>query len=69
MQIQKVTTKQIGSSRHRIVRGFGGIVRVDIPKAQEAMRYAMEVRENRRASDVERNQLIGFHATRFNTAR
>ena len=69
MQLQKVTAKKIESPRYRIVRGFDGIVRVDIAKAQEAMRYAMEIRENRRASDVERNQLLDFHATRFHTTR
>jgi hypothetical protein len=62
MQLQKVTVQHIKLPRYRIVRGFDSVVRVDIPKAQEAMRYAMGIRENLRALDVERNELIGLHA-------
>jgi|APDOM4702015248_1054824.scaffolds.fasta_scaffold777187_1 predicted NUDIX family phosphoesterase len=63
MQTQSVTVNQIELPRYRVVRGFEGVVRVDIPKAQEAMKYAMVLREKRRASDEERNKLIGSHAT------
>ena len=49
--------------RYRVVRGFGRLVRVDISKAQEAMKFAMEKREDRRSSDEGRNQLTGSHAT------
>ncbi len=64
MQLQ-VTTKQIDLPRYRVVRGFEGrLVRVDIPKAQEAMRHAMMIRgEQRRASDEARNELISIHVT------
>jgi hypothetical protein len=55
---QRVTTKQIELPHYRVVRGFERLVRVDIPKAQKAMSYAMVVREKRRASDEERNTLI-----------
>ena len=64
MQAQTVNTKQIYLPHYRVVRGVDGLVRVDIAKAQEAMRHAMEIREQRRASDEARNELISSYATR-----
>jgi hypothetical protein len=64
VQAQIVKTKQIYLPHYRVIRGFDGLVRVDIAKAQEAMRHAMEIREQRRASDEARNELISSHATR-----
>lgn len=64
MQLSRVTVNPIELPHYRVVRGFKRIVRVDIPKAQEAMKYAMEIREDRRSSDEERKQLIGLHAER-----
>ncbi len=64
MRAEKETTNQIELPRFRVIRGFDGVVRVDIPKAQRAMRHAMAVREARRALDEERNRLINPHVTR-----
>lgn len=63
MELQTVNTKQIDLPLYRVVHGVEGLVRVDITKAQEAMRHAMMIRKQRRASDEARNELIGFHAT------
>ena len=62
MQLQ-VSTKQIDSPRYCMVRGFEGrLVRVDIPKAQEAIRHAMMIRsKQRRASDEARNDFVSVH--------
>jgi hypothetical protein len=64
MQLYKVNVDQIKLHRYRVVRGFERVVRVDVPKAQGAMKYAMEIREDRRSSDEERKKLIGLHAKR-----
>jgi hypothetical protein len=64
MQLDRVTVNLIELPRYRVVRGFERIVRVDVPKAQGAMKYAMEIREDRRSSDEERKQLIGSHVER-----
>ena len=64
MQAQTVNTKQIYLPHYRVVRGVDGLVRVDIAKAQEAMRHAMMICKQRRASDEARNELISSHATR-----
>jgi hypothetical protein len=65
MQIQVRNTKQIDLPRYRLIRGFEGrLVRVDIPKAQEAIKHAMMMRgKQRRASDEARNVFVSIHDT------
>ncbi len=62
MSIKHTTVPQSASPRYRVIRGTEGVVRVDIQKAQEAMRHAMEVREHLRSQDIERNKFIRSHA-------
>jgi hypothetical protein len=64
MRAEREAPNQIELPRFRVIRGFAGVVRVDIPKAQRAMRHAMAVREARRALDEERNKLINLHGTK-----
>jgi hypothetical protein len=64
MRAEKETTNQIELPRFRVIRGFDGVVRVDILKAQSAMKHAMVVRQKLRALDEERNKLINSHGTR-----
>ena len=65
MQLQ-VSTKQIDTPRYRVVRGFEGrLIRVDIPKAQEAIRHAMMIRGKQRCeSDEARNEPISLYVTK-----
>ncbi len=64
MELQTVNTKQIDLPRYLVVHGVESLVRVDITKAQEAMRHAMVIREQCRVSEEARNERISFHVTR-----
>jgi hypothetical protein len=61
MQIQDIIKSQAEPSRYRVIRGFEGIVRIDISKAHEAMKHAMEVRKKLREADAERTEFISSH--------
>lgn len=61
---RSVVSQVVDLPRFRVVRGAEGLVRVDIRKAQEAMKHAMVVRKSCRANDDERNTLVRSHVAR-----